>query len=144
MLTVVRAVVRAANLFRPVRVESLESFIVFLKSLCCPDVAVTAEFLAKDDTDSADVFTCTICFSAVSPNGRSVIYSREFTWSKRIVGITLDLKNMETRTVLSWRLRSIADAEFTKIRKEVPDIRVGIVDLNGDRLVMTGDGHWSR
>lgn len=142
MLTVVKAVVRAANLLRPVRVEILASFVAFLKYLGC--ASVTAEFLAKDDTDSADVFTCTICFSAVSPGGRHLIYSRELTWSKRIVGITLDLKNSETRTVLFGRLCSIAEAEFTKIRKEMPDIRVGIVDLNGDRWIVTGDGRWSK
>ena len=139
MLGVIREFAQKfVNLFRPIRVNSLNTFILFLRQFKC--TSVTVELSAKSGEDK---FHCIISFSARFPNGRNVIYRKKFEESRRMGGITLDLRNCQARGILCERLSSDAKTEFAKIRKEIPGVEGAIVDLDGDTLTMDKDGKWS-
>lgn len=133
-----RLIQKLANFFRPIRVQSISSFILLLKKFQC--TSVTAELFAENRGDNLH---CIISFSARSSNWKRVIYCKESEDSRRMGGITLDMGNRQARGILCERLSSDAKTEFAKIRKGIPGVEGAIVDLDGDTLTMDKDGKWS-
>lgn len=56
------------------------------------------------------------------------------------MGIVLDLGNTEARGALSVRLRSAVRTEHKRIIEVIPGVQVAVVDLDGNRRILVGDG----